>query len=437
MKKLLLTGAALMALSFGARAQFSCAEALELPIGITTVGTIAGDYYAEGCFATTSTTNPDAATAANWYKVTAPANGAFRINTNVQGNDPEGDTRVAVYSGTCDALTCWTTGDDKYFNIIYDDQGNPISYDPNNVLYADFEFPVVAGQTYYIAFDDAYVDTGFDVELTFNDPSCVDNSLHEDWTNLANWYFCWARPNPSTTVRNKWQLMTDYDFGGTDYNYDNTAAIFSAQGTANDDFLISSEKNLVGGTEYTLNVTYNGVNTQTQAGAVVEADESFEVYVFNIVNNSYTPVALIGEETGIAQSGTDLNVLKENATLGSYTFTPDADGEYFFGIHSTSQSGGALLVFEVNVDGAMGTVKNDVSNIAVFPNPTSNVVNVASAGALVNNVAVTDLNGRTVKSAKFDGVTNAQVNISDLASGVYMMTISSDKGTSTKKIVKN
>jgi len=83
-----------------------------------------------------------------------------------------------------------------------------------------------------------------------------------------------------------------------------------------------------------------------------------------------------------------------------------------------------------------GFKKNNLSQVSVYPNPTSNVVNIAKAG-LVNNVAISDLNGRTVKSAKFDGVANAQLNIADLASGVYMMTISSDKGTTTKKIVKN
>jgi len=77
------------------------------------------------------------------------------------------------------------------------------------------------------------------------------------------------------------------------------------------------------------------------------------------------------------------------------------------------------------------------STFAVYPNPTSNVVNVNSNNALVNAVNFTDLNGRVVKSAKFNGVTDAQVNISDLASGVYMMNISSDKGTTVKKIVKN
>lgn len=77
-----------------------------------------------------------------------------------------------------------------------------------------------------------------------------------------------------------------------------------------------------------------------------------------------------------------------------------------------------------------------IAELSVYPNPVNDVVNI-SVDALVSNVAIVDLNGRTVKTAKFDGVSNASVNVSDLASGVYMMTITSDKGTTTKKIVKN
>lgn len=85
-----------------------------------------------------------------------------------------------------------------------------------------------------------------------------------------------------------------------------------------------------------------------------------------------------------------------------------------------------------------GVNENLLSNLSVFPNPANDVVNVTNAeNILVNGITVTDLNGRTVKSSKFDGVANASINISDLASGVYMMTVSSDKGSMTKKIVKN
>lgn len=83
---------------------------------------------------------------------------------------------------------------------------------------------------------------------------------------------------------------------------------------------------------------------------------------------------------------------------------------------------------------------NDIlaSKFTVYPNPANNMINIANAeNILVNGVVITDLNGRTVKNVSYNGVTEAQINVSDLASGMYMMTVSSDKGTMTKKIVKN
>jgi hypothetical protein len=88
--------------------------------------------------------------------------------------------------------------------------------------------------------------------------------------------------------------------------------------------------------------------------------------------------------------------------------------------------------------GTAGVNENLLASLSVFPNPATDVINVTNAeNILVNGITVTDLNGRTVKTAKFDGVANASISISDLASGIYMMTVSSDKGSMTKKIVKN
>lgn len=93
---------------------------------------------------------------------------------------------------------------------------------------------------------------------------------------------------------------------------------------------------------------------------------------------------------------------------------------------------------KVTSDGTAGLNNNLASKLSVYPNPANNVINIDNnESILVSAVSIVDLNGRTVKSLKFDGVSNAQINISDLSSGMYMMNISSDKGVTTKKIVKN
>ena len=82
---------------------------------------------------------------------------------------------------------------------------------------------------------------------------------------------------------------------------------------------------------------------------------------------------------------------------------------------------------------------NDFSKakFTVFPNPVHDVVTVANdANVMVNQIAINDINGRTVKTVKFDAVSEAQVNIADLNSGIYFMNITTDKGVTTEKIVK-
>ncbi|MFD2602816.1 T9SS type A sorting domain-containing protein [Flavobacterium suzhouense] len=89
-------------------------------------------------------------------------------------------------------------------------------------------------------------------------------------------------------------------------------------------------------------------------------------------------------------------------------------------------------------DGVAGLSDNFASKLSVYPNPADNILNVSNnENILISNISIADLNGRTVKSVSFDGVSNASVNIADLASGMYMMNITSDKGMTTKKIMKN
>ena len=107
---------------------------------------------------------------------------------------------------------------------------------------------------------------------------------------------------------------------------------------------------------------------------------------------------------------------------------------------NTDETGLAYLFMD-DFTIATGTLSKDehlLSSFSVYPNPANDVVNVGNTeNVLINNVKIVDLNGRTVKNVALSGVVDTQVNISDLSSGVYMITVSSDKGNLTKKIIKN
>lgn len=98
-----------------------------------------------------------------------------------------------------------------------------------------------------------------------------------------------------------------------------------------------------------------------------------------------------------------------------------------------------ILVKASNTDTLLGTKEVTIADaiFAVYPNPASNVVKVSNnQGVQINQITITDLNGRTVKSQSFNNVADAEMNIADLSSGVYMMDIASKEGSVLKKIVK-
>jgi hypothetical protein len=80
-----------------------------------------------------------------------------------------------------------------------------------------------------------------------------------------------------------------------------------------------------------------------------------------------------------------------------------------------------------------------ISDLKVMPNPSNGVITLS--GNLTANgnidVTVTDLQGRVVYSAseRVGGTLNQTVNLENVSNGTYMVTITSDFGTLTEKVV--
>ena len=72
---------------------------------------------------------------------------------------------------------------------------------------------------------------------------------------------------------------------------------------------------------------------------------------------------------------------------------------------------------------------------AVFPNPSNGAITIRNAGVALQNVTITDVNGRTVGTYNMNGVTqNTNLNL-DLNSGLYFVTLNTIKGSTTKKLI--
>ncbi|MEM0541389.1 T9SS type A sorting domain-containing protein [Flavobacterium sp. j3] len=78
------------------------------------------------------------------------------------------------------------------------------------------------------------------------------------------------------------------------------------------------------------------------------------------------------------------------------------------------------------------------SKFSIYPNPANNVVSISNFdNIMLNEIIITDVNGRIVVKNKYSNVSQTEVNVSELTSGVYFMNIDTDSGRATKKFIKN
>lgn len=138
-----------------------------------------------------------------------------------------------------------------------------------------------------------------------------------------------------------------------------------------------------------------------------------------------------------ATVGTVCNETVTLATPVNFDFTPNLKVYFGNGYGGEAASGTWSGSFTLNGVTSLGTKTNNAAAFSVFPNPANNVINVSNANSKITAVSLTDLNGRTVKNVNYDNLSNVQVNIEDLASGMYMMTIQSTEGEAVKKVMKN
>jgi hypothetical protein len=172
----------------------TCEEATAVAAGDYTAPALTGAGASNICYGTGGTN-------ASWYTYTATADVTVIVTSNFDAALT--DTRLSVYTGTCDELTCLTNDDDGgagFTSIV--------------------NFDAVTGTTYYIEWDDRWSANGFDwsiiedpgtpecATLTFPADGAIDVALDEG--NLNSVTLTWDLPTVTDDILNV------IIFGGTD-----------------------------------------------------------------------------------------------------------------------------------------------------------------------------------------------------------------------------
>ena len=76
------------------------------------------------------------------------------------------------------------------------------------------------------------------------------------------------------------------------------------------------------------------------------------------------------------------------------------------------------------------------NEVTIYPNPSNGIITIKNSGVALNEVTVTDINGRVIATQNLNGITT-DVNLDlslKLSSGLYLMTISSESTSTVKKL---
>ena len=95
--------------------------------------------------------------------------------------------------------------------------------------------------------------------------------------------------------------------------------------------------------------------------------------------------------------------------------------------------------YTVNITtSGVGLSENDLSAITIYPNPSSDILNIdlSSANEEVQSIFLVDITGKLIQTIDVLENTNISLNVSSLASGLYHLMISSASNSIVRQVVK-
>ena len=153
----------------------------------------------------------------------------------------------------------------------------------------------------------------------------------------------------------------------------------------------------------------SGAPAVTLGDIEIDTDLQGTVTVYASLANAEDGVNPLGEDYEITED----TVLYATVTVGECTTEP----------------------FMVTVDVVLDTERFDMTAFSYYPNPVNDVLNLEYSEN-ITGIEVYSLVGQRVISGQYNS-NNVQLNLSQLASGTYMVKVSTENASKTIKVVKN
>lgn len=185
---------------------------------------------------------------------------------------------------------------------------------------------------------------------------------------------------------------------------------------------------LTGATTPGLTIDYFLAETGYEGDGTVNESSSdrLRIYVKDLTNNTEIDI--------LDTTGNDINDLGIEGAWnnGVAALLPNTMVQLV--IEARMNAGAEAFFFDnIVFSGTLGFNDNTVDTFSMFPNPsTDGTLNITSKNSGALNVAIFDVLGKQVLNSN---ATNKTMNISSLKAGVYIVRITQDNVTATKKLI--
>ena len=331
---------------------------------------------------------------------------------------------------------------------------------------SDNSWSMYANKTFRVA-DVPYVNLAdiIEVEYYFNTDPGLGNGTNIDVADVASLnenFSILTTGLPIGTHRlflrvknsnNSWSIHANKTFRIADASHVNLADIIEAEYYFNTDPGLGNGTNIDVADVASLDENFSIPTTGLPIGThrlflrVKNSDNSWSMYankVFRVSDIPFTNNASItaaeffidvdpgfGNAIAMSVSGDDINQNLTIPTSGSLS-----QGDHYLHIRVLNADGQwsiyARELFEV--EGTLGLNNLDGSEIKIYPNPTSDFINITlSEGSQIKQAEIYDINGKMV----FESTNHLnQINMSALESGIYLLQIETETGQISKQIIK-
>ena len=99
---------------------------------------------------------------------------------------------------------------------------------------------------------------------------------------------------------------------------------------------------------------------------------------------------------------------------------------------STFYSNGNAFAIRMNMGANVGVNENVSNEVSIYPNPTSDVLNISTNSNNLSELTVKDITGKIVLTEEFN--TKITINTESYSKGIYLIDVKNDLGTVSEKI---